>query len=82
MKLTPRQADVMSHALAYPKCYRNNFHATPGTPNDETWLELVELGYAKFINRLANHHNLYVVTELGIEVLTLYRDYGPRKVTV
>lgn len=80
MTLTPRQANVMDHALAYPKQYRNHFCAVPGTPNDKTWTELVELGYAEYVNSPGGDgiHKVYRVTDIGIEKLILYHDYKGR----
>lgn len=77
--ISPRQANVMDHALAFPKQYRNRFYATPGTLNDATWLELVELGYATASKADNGNYNLYRVTNIGVEALILYHDYKGKK---
>lgn len=71
--ITSRQANVMDHALAYPNLYRNHFCAVPETPNDDAWLELVEMEYASFL-RTDGNRKVYRVTPQGIEALTRYHE--------
>jgi hypothetical protein len=71
--LTGRQANVMDHALAYPKKYRNGFEATNGTINDETWKELIELGFAIEVEDFAvDGKTKYSVTEAGCATLEAF----------
>lgn len=55
--LTPREIDLMAHALGHesnngrvmwrPGADRNYFAASAGSDDDKTWARLTELGYAK-----------------------------------
>lgn len=71
--LTGRQANVMDHALAFPKMNRNGFEATDGSANDVTWQELVELGYAtKVVGFSVAGKTKYEVTDTGIKTLQTF----------
>lgn len=65
--LTGRQINVMSHALGYPKMYRNRFFAAVGTPNDDTWKQLVKLNLAE--GQPDGSMICYCVTEAGVQAL-------------
>ncbi len=71
--LTGRQANVMDHALAFPKLNRNAFEATDGSFNDDTWKELVTLGYARKVETFtASGKTKYEVTDVGIATLRTF----------
>ena len=73
--LTGRQANVMDHALAYPKLSRNGFEATNGTQNDDTWRELVDLGHAVKVEDFATPGKTkYTVTGSGIATLEAFHQ--------
>jgi hypothetical protein len=80
-KLTGRQANVIEHALAYPKLTRNRFEAKNGSLNDDTWKELVELGHAYVLNdAVVPGKTVYSVSETGIEAIHEYNRDRPRSV--
>lgn len=68
--LTGRQANVLDHAVAYPKMTRSQFRARKGSLNEETWKELVTLGYAE-INETETHadHVVFSVTSAGVAAI-------------
>lgn len=71
--LSGRQANVMDHALAFPKLNRNGFEATDGSANDDTWKELIALGYARKVEAFtASGKTKYEVTDAGIETLRTF----------
>jgi hypothetical protein len=73
--LTGRQANVMDHALAFPKLSRNGFEATDGSINDDTWKELVTLGYASKVEGFSvSGKTKFKVTETGIKTLQTFHD--------
>jgi hypothetical protein len=73
--LTGRQANVMDHAVAFPKLSRNGFEATDGLANDDTWKELVALGYARRVESFAvSGKTKYEVTEAGIKTLQTFHE--------
>ncbi|TLX16395.1 hypothetical protein [Rhizobium sp. MHM7A] len=73
--LTGRQANVMDHALAFPKLNRNGFEATDGLANDDTWKELVALGYAAKVEGFSvPGKTRYEVTESGIKTLQAFHE--------
>lgn len=73
--LTGRQANVMDHALAFPKLNRNGFEATDGLANDDTWKELVALGFAAKVEGFSlPGKTKYVVTETGIKTLQAFHE--------
>lgn len=51
--MTPQQKHLARHALGLPsdrkRSYRNRYYATPKTPADAEWMEMVEAGYAKVL---------------------------------
>ena len=51
--MTPQQKHLARHALGLPsktkRSYRNRYYATPKTPHDAEWVEMVEAGYAKVL---------------------------------
>ncbi len=74
-KLTPRQANVLDHALAYPKLARNKFVARPDTINDDTWRELVALEMAAVLEVDAkSNHTTYKATDKGIAAICEYHN--------
>jgi len=75
MSITSRQANVMDHAVAYPRFYRNHFRAKNGTENDQTWLELMRLGYAELF-QIYTDVTVYKVTDTGIIALEKYHNVG------
>ena len=63
----------MHHALAFPKLNRNGFEATDGLANDDTWKELIELGYARKVESFSvPGKTKYEVTEAGVETLAAF----------
>jgi hypothetical protein len=76
--LTGRQANVIDHALAYPKLTRNRFEAKNGSLNDETWKELVELGHAHIRSDVSvAGKTVYSVSESGIQAIHEYERVRP-----
>ena len=80
MALNSRQANVMSHALAYPKMNRNRFRATRGSQNADTWRSLVALGFAVAVQpsyrpeyRVEDYDH-FAVTPDGVAALIEYEQ--------
>lgn len=81
--LTGRQANVMDHALAFPKLNRNGFEATDGSANGDTWKELVGLGYARKVDTFTvSGKTKYEVTDSGIETLRAFHGVRASEVDV
>jgi len=63
-------ADMMAHALGWPKCYRNRFCADVTSEDAQGWEQLVALGLAErgpLINE--GRARYYRVTEAGRKLL-------------
>lgn len=76
VKLNGRQANVMDHALAYPKMTRNSFRAEIGSINYEAWQDLCYMGFADLMNHPQHGNNIarFEVTGTGIEALKEYHN--------
>ena len=60
------EVDLMRHALAWPKQYRNHFCADPGSLDDEVWKGLVSQGQAELFRESTElGGRFYRVTENG-----------------
>jgi hypothetical protein len=72
-ELTGRQANVIDHALAFPKLSRNRFEAENGSSNDQTWQQLVAIGHATILtDRIVAGKTRYTVTASGIAAIKNY----------
>ena len=61
------EIDLMRHALAWPKNFRNHFCAEPGSLDDEVWRGLVSQGQAEMYRTDEDSGmRFYQVTERGI----------------
>lgn len=65
------EIDLMMHACAWPKKYRNHFCTDPGSLDDEVWKGLVSQGQARlFRSDKEMGGNFYCVTEAGFKRLS------------
>ena len=69
----PREwIELMEHATAWPRCYRNYFAAEPGGDDAVRWDAMVEAGLAYrgvVINPPPYELQIYNVTDAGMDAL-------------
>lgn len=74
--VTERQLDILKHAIAWPKRYRNHFCTGPGSEDYEDCIALVGAGLMACRQVEWIPDDLFTVTPKGIEFVE-EQDLGP-----
>lgn len=71
-EITARQIDIIKHAVAWPKLYRNRFCTGPGSKDYDDCEHLVSIGFMdKMPEKDFAPQSIYVVTKNGLDFLNM-----------